>query len=189
MSDIIELDTLKPYLGVKADDTSHDTILATLISSVSMMIQNELSWPIIEEEHEDLEISGSGTSVLYLPAWPVTELSSVEEDGVELDEGEDKDFRLIAPRGILRKLAGVWSKGVLNIVVSMTAGYKLADVPADLQLAAMMKIAREWKKMRGQMWGEGSRTFPDGSVQMDKMDSQFVDAELKILDFYRRPRL
>ena len=189
MSDIIELGTLRPYLGIKADDESHDTILSTLISSVSLMIENELAWPIIDAAYSDFEISGTGTSVLYLPAWPVTELSSVEEDGVELDEGEDKDFRLIAPRGILRKLAGVWSKGVLNIVVSMTAGYKLADVPADLQFAAMMKIAREWKKMRGQMWGEGARTFPDGSIQTDKMDSQFVDAELKILDLYRRPRL
>ncbi len=32
MSDIITLATIKPYIGVAADDTAHDTLLAIIIS-------------------------------------------------------------------------------------------------------------------------------------------------------------
>ena len=186
MSDIITAATLKPYLGIAADDTAHDTVLAIIISGVSEAIQNELGRPLIEDEYEDLALDGSGRSFLYLPYWPVSELTEITEDGATLTEGEDDDFRLYTEDGVLVKYSGIWSKGLKNVIVTMTAGYTIANIPKDLQFMAMNKIAREWKKQRGQLWGEDSRTFPDGSVQSVRLDDHLLDGELKILQKYKR---
>jgi hypothetical protein len=193
MSDIITLDNLKIYLRLPDNAEEFDDLLGQLISAISEVIQKELGRSLVEAEYEDAPISGNGLTFLCLPAWPVTDLTSIEENGVELTE--DEDFSLHAASGILEKLNGTWMKGSNNIIVNYTAGYTVeADddeeptMPKDLQLMCYHKIARAWKEARTQGWGETSRSFPDGSVNVIEA-VLFDKEEMAILDNYRRIKI
>jgi len=186
MSDIITLPNLKTYLSESS--STFDTILAMLISAISEAIEKELGRSLIEATYTGIEITGNGSVFLYLPNWPVTTLTSLTEDDVELYEGKDEDFRLYTAKGILEKLTGCWSTTPKGIVVTYKAGYTISGTPTmpkDLQLMCYHKIARAWKEARSQGWGETSRSFPDGSV--NTIEAVLFDKEeMAILDNYRR---
>lgn len=123
MGDIITATNLKTYLGIT--DTTNDTIFAMLISGVSAAVNKYLGRELVAASYS-WALDGNGRGILYLPAWPITTLTSVTEDGTLLAEGEDEDFRSDASGGRLLKPDGsVWSKGFKNIDVVAVAGYDM----------------------------------------------------------------
>ena len=82
-----------------------------------------------------------------------------------------------------------WSDYVpRNIEVTFTAGYLVANVPADLVFALFKQVAREWQEQKTSSWGEVSRNFQDGAVT--RLEQKDLLPEVKaILDGYRRKRL
>jgi hypothetical protein len=134
--------------------------------------------------------SGRGTSLLDLPNWPIVSVLSVEdEDDVTYEEGWDDDF-VISPgpqRFSLKMNDGVWQRGTSNFTVSYTAGY--AAIPSDIVLVCYELIARKWKTMKEQGWGESGRTMPDGSTSSSNSDGELTKAQKAILAKHRRPIL
>jgi hypothetical protein len=134
--------------------------------------------------------SGRGSSLLFLPAWPIISvISVVDKDAVAFTEGDDEDY-VISPGPAcfaLQLNEGVWEKGSGNFTVNYQAGY--AIVPADIVLVAYELIARKWKTMTKQEWGESSRTFPDGSTGSVNADGALTKSQMGILAKYKRPIL
>jgi hypothetical protein len=129
-------------------------------------------------------VSGKGTSVLEPLNWPITAVASLEDDqGTEYDEGSDDDF--VIERFCLRKVSGAWAEGRGNFTVTYTAGY--ATIPADVALACYELIARKWKTMKEQGWGESGRTMPDGSTSTVNADGALTKSQLAILAKFKRP--
>jgi hypothetical protein len=125
--DIITATNLKTYLGVT--DATFDTLFAMYISAVSAAVNKYLGRELVSASYS-WALDGSGTGLLWLPAWPITTLTSVKEDGSTLTEGEDGDFRSFADRGYLKKaesaawpISSIWAKGFKNIDVVAVAGY------------------------------------------------------------------
>jgi hypothetical protein len=130
-------------------------------------------------------IRGDGTSALALPNWPIVAVMSVvDEDGTTYTEGYDQDY--IIENLCLRKVGlGVWSPK--EYFVFYQAGY--ATIPADIALICYELIARKWKTMKEQGWGESGRTMPDGSTSTVNADGALTKSQREILARYKRPIL
>jgi len=134
--------------------------------------------------------SGRGSSLLFLPAWPIISvISVVDENQAAYFEGWDKDF-MITPgpsHFALKRNNGTWNRGMGNYTVNYQAGY--ATVPADIILVAYELIARKWKTMELKGWGESSKTFPDGSTGTVNADGELTKNHRAVLATYKRPIL
>jgi hypothetical protein len=191
MADLITLVELKPYLKIEASETAFDTLLTSMISEISKLMQNFIGCDVKEATYPNIKVNGSGRSVLDLPNWPITAVSSITEDGVTLAEGTDFDIdpygdHLIRLDGTTSKGTSKWSKGIKNITVSYTAGF--SATPSDLSLACKKQIGHEWKQQTNKEWGETSRSFPDGSVAFTPT-SELLDSVKAICKFYKKVRL
>ncbi len=194
MADLITTTELKPYLKIEASETTFDALLASFISEISKLIQNFIGCDVKQATYSSIKVNGNGRSILYLPNWPITAVSSITEDGVTLTEGTD--FEIDVNGESLVKLSslsitttaerGKWSKGIKNITVSYTAGF--SATPNDLKLACKKQIGHEWKQQTNKEWGETSRSFPDGSVAFTPT-SELLDSVKAICKFYQRPRI
>ena len=166
---LITLANLKTYL--KIDDTSHDTQLEQLINSVSTLMLREIDRDLVYTTYTDEYLDGSGEEELYLPEWPIVEITSITENDISLTEGEEEDYTVYAAQGYLRKVSGKWAAGRRNIKITYKAGYWVAsevegvdEMPKDLQLACMKQVGIEWKRAKAEDWDQTSKTFPDGSI-------------------------
>jgi len=144
----------------------------------------------IGDEAKASGAGGSGSSFLYLPNWPIVSvISVVDRDDLSYTEGEDEDY-VISPgpsHYALKLNDGTWEKGTGNFTVKYMAGW--ATMPADIVLVAFEAIARKWKTMKEQGWGESGRTMPDGSTSTVNADGALTKSQREILARYRRPIL
>lgn len=184
--DLVTLAAVKLYLWPGETITQWDSILPTIITAVSKAIVNEIGCDIIHTHYTSEKVDGRGRSYLDLKNWPVTKVTSIiDQDGNVYTEGNDEDF--VIKDFSLRLMSGVWAKGEQNFTVSYEAGF--TTLPGDILLVCYEMIARKWKTMKEQGWGESSRSFPDGSTSSVNADGEFNKSQLAILAKYKRPRL
>jgi len=136
---------------------------------------------------DEAKASGDGTSLLHLPNWPIVSvISVVDKDGTAYTEGDDEDFTITpGPDHFSLKLNdGTWAKGSGNYAVNYQAGY--TTIPSDIVLICYELIARKWKTMKGQEWGESGRTMPDGSTSSINAEGELTKSQREILQKYKR---
>lgn len=179
---LITLEELKEYIQESSPD--RDNLFITFINSMSDFADSYTDRNIREAIYTDLELDGNGQKELWLPNYPVDSVTKLEEDDIELTEGNDNDYILYAPEGRLVKVSGVWLKGYKTIKLTYKAGYACTAIPYDLRLACMKQIAKEWNDYKMKRWGESARSSEDGSVSMFEM-SLLPDVK-EILNRYRR---
>jgi hypothetical protein len=196
---LIALADEKIYLNEAT--ATFDTILESLINSVSAMFDNEIrpGSQVVEATDSTLTLSGNGRKYLYLPRWPVTSIATIKEDGVTMVSGEDDDYLLYGAKGYLKRMGcKVWAEGDQNIVLtSVVAGYTAAatvgppavaaTMPDDLRLGCMKQVAFELQQYKRKEWGETSRSLPDGSFQ--RLTVGILPDVEEILAKYRRIRV
>ncbi len=178
---------VKPYImpGETAVST-WDTPLQIIVDGVVAAVKQEVGCDIVNGSYTAEKVNGSGYSWLDLKHWPIRGVTAVtDSDGTTYTEGATNDF--IVEDFCLRSTGGYWAKGFENFTVTYTAGNG-ATVPRDILTVCLRAIAREYQLMKGQMHGQNSRTFPDGSLNFE-FNSGFTKAELAILAKYKRPRL
>lgn len=136
--DLATLATVKTALGIT--DNTEDATLPPLISSASAAIAGYCNRVFIEEDVEEtLRLCGRQHE-LMLARYPVSDIGSVTEGDAAIDpSGYEVDLAI----GVISRLfggrSGCWSGG--KIVVAYSAGYPIADVPADLVQAVIMLVA------------------------------------------------
>jgi len=136
---------------------------------------------------DEAKASGSGGSLLHLPNWPIASvISAVDKYGTVYTEGDDEDFVITpGPMSFSLKLnEGIWTKGIGNFTMQYQAGF--ITIPSDITLLCYEMIARKWKTMKEQGWGESSRSFPDGSISSVNADGEFNKSQLAVLAKYQR---
>jgi hypothetical protein len=74
-------------------------------------------------------------------------------------------------------------------VANETGYWANPALPADIALVCYEQIAQVWKTMKDKTWGEGSRNYPDGSVQLNNTDGGFTKEQMRVLNKYKRPKL
>ena len=186
----------KPYLGPDYAGTTNDSLFELLIDSVSEAFNGRVGRVLAKATYTDKYIDGNGKESLILPNYPIISVTSIHENGVLLTEGAAADYVVDYAAGIIHRVGGVWARGRQTIKITYAAGYVVQGaspgagetaLPADLKLACMMQVAREWKKSQGSEWGETSRSFPDGSTS--HVERGLLKEVEEILQKYRRYRV
>ncbi len=183
----------KGYIpSIAAGDTSNDTLFELLIDGVSEAFDGYVGRPLAKTTYTAVYYDGNGKETLLLPNYPIVSITSIAEDGTALTEGENSDYLFYAASGILKRVSGAWLKGPKKIKITYVAGYVVQGatptapdiaLPADLKLACMIQVAREWKKTQDSEWGQTSKSLGDGSVSF--IEASLLKEVREILDRYR----
>lgn len=191
---LITLTQFKPYLADYTGGTKYDTLFELLIDGVSEAFNQYVARTLAKTTYTAVYLDGNGKARLFLPNWPIISVASIAEDGIALTEGEYNDYLLYKDEGILLRASGYWSAGPKMVLLTYTAGYVVQGatpsagetaLPADLGLACMMQVAREWKKGQLGEWGMTSKSTPDGAT-VARTEAGLMKEVREILDHYRR---
>lgn len=194
MSNFATVAELAAYLSRDIDNDDASALLALSLASdaVRAYIGQEIS--IVEDE--ELTLDGTGTTLVLLPELPVTDVSSVIEDGLELTYDEDfywsaqGELIRVEPRweGItrverpwesLKRIERRWIKKPRAIVVTYSHGY--ATVPGPIKGATLALAGRLVDSPAGvkqETIGAYSVTYSSGTPTL-------ADNETRLLDQYR----
>jgi len=174
---------LKDFKQVRAlEDDKYNYLIEILIDAVSLYLESECGGRIfIQATYGTTYLDGTGERILEIPHYPIVSIATVEEDDVELTEGNDEDFVIYGDEGegYLEKM-GSWAKGNKNIeLTDLKAGYLLASVPKDLKAACMIMIEKEFQKFVNKAGAEEMRSFPDMSLTWNFDQDEFVKKTIK----------
>ena len=183
MGSLVTLSEIKSYLGIEEKSMTFDSVLVILSAAVQKSFDRETSRTLLRQTYSNLAIDGTGQTILWLPNWPIHTISSIYEDDESLEEGTD--FVTYYNIGKLVRINRAWSEGNQNIVVTYSAGYGDDEIPDDLKLACLKQVAFEWKIQKGSLWGEASRTYPDGAITTYSTGQLLPDVR-EVLERYKR---
>ena len=158
MADLITLEEYKAYRGTSKTD--NDDRLTFLIASVSALIKAYVGFGITDNWDTPIEETISlpyDSNTLYLNAYPVREIVSVEENLGGYVGGLDStihypavfnvDYTFEVGNGTIRRIGGNWAR---NVTVRYKAGYE--TTPPELKLAAYELVSyydkEDWKPTR-----------------------------------------
>lgn len=109
---------------------------ALFLSAANNAVRRECGWHVAPSVTETLTLDGSGGRVLLLPSGRVTAVASVVADGADVTAGVGW-----SASGVLELTNGRrFSRRFRSVVVTLTHGYELDDVP-DVA-ALIIKLAR-----------------------------------------------
>ncbi len=189
---LVTADEVDAY--IQNQNATNDTVIEYIINAVSQEFSTYADRAFISTVYTALKLDGPGGTELYLPNWPVTTLTSIAEDGVTLTV--DADFYADLTRGVLSKarwnwpwydMAATWTTKNQGILVTYTAGYVQATtLPADLKLAALKEIARQYQVFITKANGVASSSVSGSSSSAATPDRP---EWMEVVSRYRRLRV
>lgn len=160
------------------DIDDEDTYALAALDQATAVVENYLGQPVELVEDDEVILDGSGTKVLLLPAFPVTEVTSVIVDEETLTEGTDYEW---SATGELRR-KGTWPAALRSVEVTYSHGY--ATVPPVIVAVVAALAGRIYGTpltVRQESMGAYSVTYTGAG------GPALQAAELMMLDAYRRP--
>jgi len=160
-------------LFCKISGTQDDTLIASLIKSARMTIENYTGLALAEKTlYTTFDLPGLN-NILDLPVQPVKSVASVKIIDIEGNETAltlNTDYYLIDSPWTKIKIGNVWvSDGVL-LKVEYTVGYGASGCPAlpeALKIAVLKEIATQYERrediteVAGQVMDNNSRKLAD----------------------------
>ena len=173
MADFCDVADLESFLQI--DITGADQIASAeaAIDAASEAIRNETRQTLDLVEDDDVIVDGEGlVRKIFLPELPVTEVTVVEEDDIELADGTD--YKL-GQHGILHRVGRCWSLGIQNIAITYSHGYD--PIPADIKDVCIRAASRAYQagvrsSGAGAVPGIQSETLGDHSVTFEQGPGQ-----------------
>lgn len=164
VADLITLDELKVYAGVKPSNTDDDGLLADLVSGASTAVQEFIGRRILSASYTETR-NGTGRCVLPMAHAPITAVGSITVDSVAIPArttvpgtGYSFDASLVYLDGY------TFTRGMQNITVIYTAGFTL--VPRDLARATC-EVATFMYRRKDRI-GESSKMFAQQTINYSR---------------------
>ena len=157
-SGIVSVAEFNTYTGNYEDGEAVVAMKVTMLKSAQEVVKEYLNFDPESAEYEDI-VSGIGNNHLYLFAHPITAVTKVALQGVEL---ESTDYS-IKDRYLYKK-NGIWPNGV-DVEVSYTAGWSAETLPDSVKMAIMQIAALKLQEsggnigITGKSFAENSRSF------------------------------
>jgi hypothetical protein len=153
MANCTTITRVKSLLGDTG--TANDTLLTSLVSSVSKEIEAWLGYPVTLAARTELHSLGQNDSFLFLHVVPVVSVAEVKVASSGWDWASltalvaDTDYHIGGGGRIYWNFAT--RAGFENARVTYTAGLGAADADViaaapDLSLAADMQVAEDWRR-------------------------------------------
>ena len=152
---------LRAYIGADFADPDELGRAQLLIDLAVGAVEGEAGQPL-ESGDVESSVDGTGTPVLVLPRWPVTDVSAVTVDDVAVE-----GFTF-STDGRLRRTEGVWTAGHANVEVSYTAGF--VTVSRDLWKVVLEAAAAAWStpaNVTQETLGDHSVSYGRGHVELN----------------------
>jgi len=114
------------------DFADGDKFMALELASAAVEAAAKLVHATIAQlPDEESVLDGQGTSVVNLPTWPVTDVTTVEVDGEPVT-----DFTW-SRNGVLQRTNGVWPQGRRNVRTVATYGFAPDKVPEAIRTVTL----------------------------------------------------
>lgn len=182
MADLATLENVKAWLATDGGPfpATDDALLSRLITAVSGAIETFLNRTINSASYSWAG-SGTGSTRLLLPNYPVTAVASLTINGVavQASAGYGQSGYAFDELGLFM-VGGVFPRGARNVSVAYTAGY--AATPADLEQACIATVALRYRE-RDRI-GHASKTLGGETVAFTIVD--FPKEVQTILRNYRK---
>lgn len=196
-----ELSVVKEILGIDPGDTTKDSTLIRLIEVSTDYIRTVTEREFAETTVKEL-YAGTGTDELLLNNFPVSGITKIKIDGVELDSGtydlEEKsgivykyDYWAITSNSYLQgiKIDSNMNNIKRNIEVEYTYGYKLPgtvgrNFPYDLEQVVINLVVSGYKSL-GKTNNIKSEKIMDTSYTYD-LDKKISYTDTKVISKYSK---
>ncbi len=155
---------VKDYYGITSANHDDDLLISSLIDRVSYMFRT-ITDNVFASATYTHQLDGNGLSLLYLPNWPITSITSIyTNDDWDFTDSDDlidaADYRVDDGQRYVQLIDDVFPRGKMNIQVVYVAGH--TTIPADIEQACIEEVIRRFKHRRD--FDVTSKTQPDGSV-------------------------
>lgn len=187
LTELIDLGLVLNYIGkTEADDDSNKV----------MQILLAVTWAMSQYTHRTLRhashteyYDGDGTDKLFLNNYPITSTASTISLWVNADtpraygDGDkiSSDNIIIKESDGLIVLDGdVFTKGAKTVKITYDAGY--ANLPYNIQMAALKWCAKLWREQANKLDGDISNVSIQGAaitLNIDKIIPGFVEEALR----------
>ena len=142
MADLSTVASAKAYLGISG--TGDDTLLASLVSAASTLVQTWLSRDIPAQAYDE-RYNGPGGAVLVLPWTPINSISLLTIDGVTVPAATTDGTLGYRFDDTMIVLAGyTFTRGLLNVRVQWNGGFTV--IPPDLVQSVNELVALVYKE-------------------------------------------
>lgn len=147
---MIDLPTLRAFLGLEDDDTEDDVLLADTIEPAAVaIVQTHTGYTYSATGNVVEYARGTGTADLYLEATAAGDPTSIIERADVGDEGTaitaaQSDGWVRRGNRLVRK-AGVWTHGH-EYAITYPAGYATDAEPALIRMAVMRIVAALYRQ-------------------------------------------
>lgn len=187
VNDLSTVAQVKAYM--KKTDAGDDTLLATLLSQASKMIETYTNRDFTAVIYTDELYNGNGGPKLYLKQFPifttpavVVKLYDPFTDTNLYTYTVNLEYIIYEEEGYIHMWGG-WSKGHQNFKITYKAGF--TTVPEDIVLACNMLTAFVFDNIRKQ--GIKSQRIGTFSEALRDIKGAIPDEIRLMLDHWRRP--
>ena len=184
---LISLDDAKTQLKITA--SSENTILGDIINGVSALVNSYCKRVFLTTSFTEY-YDGNGQRELILRNVPIISISTLYNADANrtFDSSTEVD---VSADVLIKKQSGIielWNneaafiKGSANIKITYVAGYALASIPFDIQMAVRLMVAQKYMKYSTREYNHQSQTIGDMTTTYSNED---IPKEAKvILDHY-----
>lgn len=149
--DLVTIDKVKSYLDQAGGAVDMDPKIEGLITQESAEITRKVgNTRLLPVTRTSLALNGNGRDRIMLPDLPVSDVTALSIDGVDIPERTTptgSGYVLSDPdAGELAVFGYCFTRGAQNVVVSYSAGY--AAVPADIEKAVVELVALDLQRSR-----------------------------------------
>lgn len=190
---MIDLATLKGWLGIPAEDTAHDALLTDLEAMAVEWVERQTGRYFGPPEETVEILRGTGAPRLWLAEPPVSVAEVVEvihPGGTEtVIDPDGYEIRTGGNEGWLVRRGGVWWPGY-EYRVRYTRGYPAGQEPADIRQLVLDLVALRWS-LRGkdglQSESIGGYSYTRSAFHIaDDGDLKSIPGALRTIQSWRR---
>ena len=193
---MIDLTTLKEWLGISAEDTAHDALLTDLEARAVEWVERQTGRYFGPPAETTEVLCGTGARRLWLAEPPVSVAEVVEyaypgAEGVIIDPAapDGYEIRTGGNEGWLVRRGGVWWPGY-EYRVRYTRGYPAGQEPADIRQLVLDLVALKWS-IRGkdglQSESIGGYSYTRSAFHIaDDGDLKSIPGALRTIQSWRR---
>lgn len=175
---LVTLADVKEYLTIASGTTSEDSILGFLINEVSRLINSYTGRYLLQKTWTEYH-DGNGSQGLILAQYPIVSVTSVVDDINRAFTGSAIStslYYLMKDSGIIMPMPTFYGfvHGQANVKVVYIAGYALASVPQNLQLAVKRWVAAQYfryvnkrHEIQSETVGDKTTTFLNQDIPKD----------------------
>lgn len=154
---IVPVSAFNTFSGNYEEAPAAVALKESFLSSAEEIVKDYLHYDPSETTYTGVYLNGSGMAVQYLPAMPVSEVTSLTVNGCSVDLS-----KVLLEKDRIRRTDGIFPSGTDNVVISYKAGWSEENLPKMIA-ESILRIATLMLQEMGGNIGLSGKSFSDMS--------------------------